>query len=102
MKLTKITQLPIAVECARDEHGARGGYLASPPWYAVSYTGGPWEERVWFDWLHYQGPPRIFLTRERAEQHAMKLRDQWSRTWKEWGRGNAGRITINVVKVGPT
>lgn len=53
--------------------------MAQPPWYVIRISNPDiWGKRSWYDWHDYGGPPRVYLTRRRAEKRAQELRDQYS------------------------
>jgi len=63
-----------------------------PPWYVIEVV--EWKpihtnddgtkerltiwDRPWFDWIDYLGPPKLFLTKRRAQQHAKDFRKQYT------------------------
>lgn len=47
-----------------------------PPWYVIHMSGGYWDDKGWYYWHDYLGPPVVFLTRKRAAEKASRLRKQ--------------------------
>ncbi len=66
-----------------------GDRATQPPWYVVGVSGGVWGDHKWYSWVDYRGPPKVFLTRHMANQHAKDMREQY-------------KCRARVVPVGPT
>ncbi len=64
--------------------------MTLPPWYVIEISGGAWKNYMWYKWIDYQGPPKIFLTRRMAEICAKALREQYKY-----------KCRIKVVPIGP-
>lgn len=74
-----------------------GETQSSPPWWLVRYRGRYWGQRWCYLWLDYAGPPKIFLTRKRAEVAAKAFR-------KQYGIGDhfgGGPLKVEVVRFDP-
>jgi hypothetical protein len=74
--------------------GVKNEFIARPPWWIVRLKGGIFY-RPWYSWIDYGGPPKIFLTRKRAEAHARGLRRQYG-----GGTQLYGRLKVEVIKIG--
>lgn len=87
------------LEFARSEGcGFNSTAVAAPPWYVVRYRGMGWGRDKWhYHWLDYGGPPKLFLTRKRAEINAKAFRKQYG-SGKECGNGP---LKVEVVRVMP-
>ncbi len=59
-----------------------------PPWYVVEVSGGVWKDHYWYSWIDYHGPPKVFLTRRFASEHAKSMRKQY-------------KCQARVVPIGP-
>ena len=80
--LTKATAMrPIRygqMEFVVSDCGNRADRYFSPPWYVVHASGGVWDDRGWYLWHNYQGPPEVFLTHAGAQQRAKEFREQFT------------------------
>lgn len=54
-----------------------GERATQPPWFVVEISGGVWGDHKWYSWVDYRGPPRVFLTRHMATNHARDMRNQY-------------------------
>jgi len=69
--------------------------LEKPPWYIVRYKGRWWNRKEWnyLDFLNGGGPPKLFLTKRMAEDHAEEVKSEYGGTYIN------GPLIVEVVKV---
>ncbi len=65
-----------------------GEKATQPPWYIVEISGGVWRDEKWYSWIDYRGPPKVFLTRRFAVEHARSMREQY-------------KCRARVIRIGP-
>lgn len=84
--------------CEVGDTEARREAITHPPWYVVHVRGKFWSQKGWYDWIDYLGPPKVFLTRRRAEEHAREIRKQYG-SREEYGYGP---LRVRVMSISPT
>lgn len=58
--------------------------IAGPPWYAIKLTHRKGDDRQWYYWLDYCGPPQLYLTRKAATARMKQLRKQYTNSYRKY------------------